>query len=107
MKRLFFILAIFCFLNAPAFAEGGFTTDKIAGEPTQRVVTKVHGMVCSFCATGVKKGFSKVDSVKEVEVNMDKMLVSLTLKEGKSIDAAKIAEVVKAAGYEFKGARYE
>ena len=107
MKRLFIILTVFCFFNAPAFAEGSFTTEKIAGEPTQKVVTKVHGMVCAFCATGVKKGFSKVDSVKEVDVDMDKMLVNLTLKEGKSIDVAKIAEVVKAAGYEFKGAKYE
>ena len=59
----------------------------------------VKGMVCSFCAQGIKKKFSADEAVSKVDVSLEKHLVSLSLKEGKELPDARITSVLKDAGY--------
>lgn len=66
----------------------------------EEVKITVKGMVCSFCAQGIKKQFSAVAGVEKVEPNLDENLVLVTTKEGAEIPDDKIKELIKDAGYD-------
>ncbi len=84
MKKLC-IVFIGLVLASPAFA----ATAKIT----------VKGMVCAFCAQGIKSNFSKEDAVKNVDVSLERKEVKLEFKDGKSLPDARIAEIITEAGY--------
>ena len=60
----------------------------------------IRGMVCGFCATGLKKTFSSQKGVTKVEVSLENKKVVLYLEPGATLDDAVITEKVKDAGYE-------
>jgi copper chaperone CopZ len=60
---------------------------------------KVNGMVCGFCATGIEKTFRAQPEVKTVKVDLDNKLVTVSTKEGKTIDDAKLKKLISNAGY--------
>lgn len=60
----------------------------------------VRGMVCSFCAQGLKNSFSELPEVKEVTPNLEKSTVVVTTKDGQTLSDEKIKEIVLDAGYE-------
>ncbi len=83
MKRILLIVSLFvCF---SAFAE--------------KKDVKISGMVCSMCAQGIHKKFSKLPEVKDVKVDLDSKVVSIETHEGKVLSDAKIEELIKDAGY--------
>ena len=86
MKKILAIVAMVSLLALPAYAE----TAKVT----------VNGMVCAFCAVGIKKSFSKLDAVENVDVNLDKKLVTIKIKDGKSLDDTAIKQVITDAGYD-------
>lgn len=71
-----------------------------AKELSREIHVKVKGMVCSFCAQGIKKTFSKIPEVKKIQVSLEEKFVHLSLKENKSLDSEKILNLIKEAGYE-------
>lgn len=66
----------------------------------EQVTVTVKGMVCSFCAQGIKKTFGKLESVKNVEVDLDKKFVKLDLKDNATLSDEVIKEAINDAGYE-------
>ncbi len=83
MKKV--MAAMICFLSLSAFA----------GE----INVKVSGMVCSMCAQGIKKKFSALDAVKDINVNLDNKFVQIQTKDGQDVSDDKINELIKEAGY--------
>lgn len=73
----------------------------------RKIRVSVKGMVCAFCAQGIEKKFKKKESIKHIEVSLDKMEVLLTLYEGKLISEAEIKKNVEKAGFKFMGLKYE
>ena len=69
----------------------------MAGE---RVEVKVKGMVCSFCAQGIKKKFSGNEAVSKIEVNLDDKWVRLDLGDGKKLGDEDIKKSIKDSGYD-------
>lgn len=65
----------------------------------EEIRVQVSGMVCSLCAQGIEKKFSKEEVVKDLKVNMDDKLVTLQTHEGKSISDDKITQIITEAGY--------
>jgi periplasmic mercuric ion binding protein len=74
-----------------------FALPALAGE---KVEVKVKGMVCSFCATGIKKKFNGNDAVSKIEVNLDDKWVKLELADNKTLSDEKIKSLIEAAGYD-------
>ncbi len=70
-----------------------------------KVTIKVNGMVCSFCAQGIKKNFAQYKSVKSTKVNLDKMQVTINLKPGATLSEKEIAKVIVDAGFSYKGVK--
>jgi mercuric ion binding protein len=65
----------------------------------ETIKTKVNGMVCAFCATGIEKTFRKQPEVATVKVDLPTKLVTITTKPGKTLSDAKIKEVITYSGY--------
>lgn len=86
MKKLLTYTIIAGLLVLPAHAETAKTT--------------VNGLVCSFCAVGIEKAFGKVDAVEHVKVDLDAKLVTIHIKDGRTLDDADIQQVIKDAGYD-------
>ncbi len=63
------------------------------------ISVKVQGMVCSMCAQGIHKKFSKLPEVREVKVDLDGKLVHLATKDDADIDDSKIKQIITEAGY--------
>jgi len=60
----------------------------------------VKGMVCSFCAQGIRKTFGKLAAISKVDVDLDNKLVNLGLKEGAILSDKDIEQRIHDAGYE-------
>ena len=71
------------------------SASSFAGE---KIDITVKGMVCSFCSQGITKKF-KEEKVKNVEVNLEKHLVSLELNDNQKLSHEKIEQILKDSGY--------
>jgi copper chaperone CopZ len=71
----------------------------LASLATEEVNVTVKGMVCSFCAQGIKKKFSGERSIASVDVNLDEKWVKLIVKDGESLADERIQKLISEAGY--------
>jgi copper chaperone CopZ len=113
-KKMALLIAVFMFVPGLALADHheGKKKEGAKVESTQADATGsenkagkiikvgVNGMVCDFCADGIKKNFGKEKAISKIDVNLSDKLVTLTLNAGQDIDDKKISEVLKGAGYE-------
>ena len=74
-----------CLLSLPSFASVKIT---------------VNGMVCSFCAQGIEKSFSKMDATKAIFVDLKNKVVVIEFKEGKTISPKVITQEINDSGYD-------
>ena len=65
----------------------------------------VNGLVCDFCARSIEKLFSKKESVKSINVNLEEMLITISLKKGKSLNDDIITKVITDSGYDIREIR--
>lgn len=88
MKRLARLTGVFVSLliASPAVAE--------------EVTVTVKGMVCTFCAQGIKKTFSKKPGVEVLEVDLDKKVVRLKLAQPSTLADEDIVSAITDAGYD-------
>ena len=56
-------------------------------------------MVCDFCAQSVEKTFGSTKVVESINVDLDKGVIELKLKEGETLTDKKIKKLIKANGY--------
>jgi mercuric ion binding protein len=85
LLRLFLVLGI---IAAPIVAHA------------ETITVGVKGMVCSFCAQGIKKSFSRDAVVEKVDVDLDKKLVLITTSKGQNLPDNVIKQTITDAGYE-------
>ncbi len=65
----------------------------------REINVKVSGMVCSMCAQGIKKKFSAIKEVKEINVDLDKKFVQLKTEGDQDIKDEQIKTIITEAGY--------
>lgn len=63
------------------------------------ITLKISGMVCSMCAQGIQKKFSKVPDVKDLKVDLDTKTVSVFMKNDADIADETLHQLIKEAGY--------
>lgn len=88
MRRYVFLLA---FMVAVGQASTAFA---------ERITISVKGMVCSFCAQGIKKTLLRKDGVQKVDVDLDKKVVTIETKAGATMSDAALTESIVDSGYE-------
>jgi len=59
----------------------------------------VDGLACPFCAFGIEKRLNEVDGVTDIEVDVGKSVVRVTLEEGKTLTEKRARQAVKEAGF--------
>ena len=69
----------------------------------EKIVIKVKGLVCAFCAQGIEKNFNRQEAVESTSVDLDKMLVQVHLHQGKTLAESVIKELVTNAGFAYGG----
>ena len=94
----FFITIILFFFTVISF-KNTKSQEKLENEVLS---ISVNGLVCDFCARSIEKLFSKKESVKSINVNLEKMLITITLKKGKSLNDSIIKKVISDSGYEIR-----
>ncbi len=60
---------------------------------------KVKGLACPFCAYGIEKQLHKISGVEQVQVNLAKGHVRITMKEGSQLTRARAEQAVDKAGF--------
>ncbi len=60
---------------------------------------RVKGMVCSLCAQGIEKNFSKFEAVKKVEVSLKEKNVKILLQDDQQLQDDLVKKVITEAGY--------
>jgi copper chaperone CopZ len=65
----------------------------------KEIKVPVKGMVCAFCAQGIKKKFKAMPEIQDVKVKLESGEVTLITKDGRDIDDAVIAKTLDDAGY--------
>lgn len=63
------------------------------------VEMKVDGLVCAFCAQGIRKNLRAQPSVEDVIVDLEHGVVAVALREGKDIEDETLRTSLTQAGY--------
>lgn len=74
-----------------------FTPPAYAEEKSYRI--NVEGMHCNMCVYRVTNSLKKLKQVKDVEVNLDKGTVVVTLNDGEDIGKEALEEAINDSGY--------
>ena len=67
---------------------------------TEILNISVKGLVCDFCARSIEKLFKKENSVEEIDVNLEKMLIIIRLKNGETLNNEKVIKLINDSGYD-------
>ena len=65
----------------------------------ETIMVSVNGMVCAFCVQSIAKKVQEHPEVSAVNVDLDKKLVSIALKEGQSLSDEAVEKSINGAGY--------
>ncbi len=88
-------------LNA-VLAVSLLTTAGYAMAATRTIRAEVNGMVCAFCAVGIEKRLKALDATKAVYINLERKVVAVELKDGKTLTTAQVVHEIKEAGYDVR-----
>ncbi len=64
----------------------------------ETVQVNVSGMVCSMCAQGIKKKFTKL-GVKKIDVNLDTKVVTIETEKAGELTDKLVKETIEESGY--------
>ena len=90
MKKIIFMIVAVLIMAL------SMTTPLMAEE---QAVLKVSGVVCSFCAQGIRKSFEQTETVKSVSVDLEKHEVTLNFQQGKNLPDSNIKQLLENSGY--------
>ncbi len=78
-----------------------FASSVFAAGPSYRI--DVAGLACPFCAYGIEKKLNAVEGVERLETNIKEGTVTVTMKDGVTLDKATADKAVKEAGFTLDG----
>ena len=82
------------------------TSEGIAAPGPYQAVVTIHGLVCSFCAMGARKGLARIEGLDRsqftdgVFVDIENQRVTLAFVPGAAVRVSEIREAIRNAGYE-------
>ena len=89
------------FLGHDVHAMGETPHEKVAPSVSSSTITiLVKGMVCSFCAQGIAESFKGMDSIQQVNIDMDDETVMIILKRNAQLADDIIRRIINDSGYE-------
>lgn len=67
-----------------------------------RYEMRVDGLACPFCAYGIEKKLNAVDGVSNINIDLDKGLVSVDMKEGTSMSEKQMKKLFNDSGFTYR-----
>lgn len=67
-----------------------------------RYTMRVDGLACPYCAFGIEKKLNQVDGVKDIDIDLDKGVVSVTVAEGVELSEATMTKLFDDAGFTYR-----
>ena len=64
-----------------------------------KIIVKLRGLVCDFCARALEKVFGKREEVSSLSVDLRKKLLTIRLKKGYDLSDETVRKLVEDAGY--------
>ena len=92
-------MKIFAIILILLFNKNINSKSKLESE-SKKINVFVNGLVCDFCARSIEKIFKKNDSVYDIEVNLEKMLITIQMNENKTLDNETIKKLINDSGYD-------
>ena len=91
---------ILCFIGPSGLYANPSTTPGAVAKDSSKdsIVVSVQGMVCDFCAQGLKKSFIKKAPVDSIHVSLDQGVVVIYPQEGQSISEDFITKGIRDNG---------
>ena len=100
MKKLVMMLSILSLVAAsPILAETEATPTQITHQEIRPIVVRVNGLVCGFCAKGIKKRLLSLPEIQSVQVSLEEKRVSIVLKPKAILPDTDIKTAIQQAGY--------
>lgn len=94
---------------APALAEGAGAQDPAGSgvpdltpeqEQPRQIQVKILGMSCPFCVYGAEQKLKRLDGVKELDVELETGIATLTMEDEADVSNEKLKTTVDDAGFE-------
>lgn len=89
MKR-YFLLPLLLLWSLAALAAG-----------TQYAM-RVDGLACPYCAYGIEKKLNQVEGVERIDIDLEKGLVIVDVREGVEITEAQMQQLFEDAGFTYR-----
>ncbi len=102
LQRIAFVLALGAMgaLGAPPAFAG--STNSANSTDSHVYKLYVNGLACPFCAYGVEKKVGGLAGVKNVDIDIDKGLVAVTMASGANLNEATAKQAVSDAGFSLR-----
>ncbi len=68
-----------------------------------RYEMRVDGLACPFCAYGIEKKFKAIEGTSNIDVDLDKGLVTVDLAKGKQFTEDQMKALFSDSGFTFRG----
>ena len=92
-------MKIFLIILTLLFHKNIDSKNKLENED-KKINVFVNGLVCDFCARSIEKIFKKDESVSNIEVNLEKMLITIYVNENKILNDKTIIKLINDSGYD-------
>lgn len=89
MKR-YFLVPLLLLLSLAASAAG-----------TQYTL-RVDGLACPYCAYGIEKKLKQIEGVEKIDVDLEKGLVTVNVREGVALTEPQMQQLFKDAGFTYR-----
>lgn len=63
---------------------------------------RVDGLACPYCAYGIEKQFTQREGVKQFDMDLEKGVVKVTLKDGEEITESQLKQLFDEAGFSYR-----
>lgn len=65
-------------------------------------IMRVDGLACPYCAYGIEKKLKQIEGVEKIDVDLDKGLVKVDVREGTELEQEQMKQLYKDAGFTYR-----
>ena len=68
----------------------------------QQYQLRVDGLACAYCAYGIEKKLKKIDGVRDIDVDLDRGLVTVNVNKSVELAEQQMVQLFKDTGFTYR-----
>lgn len=76
-----------------------FSMLSVSNANAKTITAHVNGLVCEFCVSTLHKSFSEIEAIEDINVDLERKLITLNTYEGQDVSDETIKSVIVNNGY--------